>query len=344
MSDEAAVRSNSTSPAGGASAGMLLRQAREATGLHVAALAVAIKVPVKKLEALEADRFDELPDAVFVRALASSICRTLKVDAAPILAKLPQSVVPRLEANEGGVRMPHAGPGLFSGKSAAAMLSRPATLAVVVLLLAALAVVFIPEARDSVGMGEMVKSASAVLPSSSTASTNAAEPVPMAAVTLLTEKPQAAGAAPETSAVSPPPATSTVIINTPKVPAVPVAAPPQAPAAVAALPASAAKPAASAAARPAAAPAAVPAAAASAPASGLLVFKARERAWIRVSDAKGAVQFEKTLAPGESAAASGTLPLSVVVGNVAGTEVLLRGQPFSLEGVSQTNVARFEVK
>lgn len=36
-------------------AGALLRQARESTGLHIAALAVAMKVPVKKLEALEAE-------------------------------------------------------------------------------------------------------------------------------------------------------------------------------------------------------------------------------------------------------------------------------------------------
>ena len=35
-------------------AGALLRQAREAAGLHIAALAVSLKVPVKKIEALEA--------------------------------------------------------------------------------------------------------------------------------------------------------------------------------------------------------------------------------------------------------------------------------------------------
>ena len=47
------------------SAGMLLRQAREAAGVHIGALSVSLKVPVKKLEALEADRHDLLPDAVF---------------------------------------------------------------------------------------------------------------------------------------------------------------------------------------------------------------------------------------------------------------------------------------
>ena len=37
------------------SGGAMLRQAREAAGLHIGALAVSLRVPVKKLEALEAD-------------------------------------------------------------------------------------------------------------------------------------------------------------------------------------------------------------------------------------------------------------------------------------------------
>lgn len=79
------------------SAGTLLREAREAAGLHIGALSVALKVPVKKLEALEADRHDLLPDAVFARALAASICRTLKIDAEPVLGRLPLHVMPPLE-------------------------------------------------------------------------------------------------------------------------------------------------------------------------------------------------------------------------------------------------------
>ena len=52
----------------GKSAGAMIRAAREASGLHVAALAFSMKVPVKKLEALESDRLDLLLDSVFVRA------------------------------------------------------------------------------------------------------------------------------------------------------------------------------------------------------------------------------------------------------------------------------------
>ncbi len=73
-------------------AGGLLKQARVAKGLHIAALATSIKVAPRKLELLESDRFDELPGATFTRALAQTVCRSLKIDAAPVLALLPQPV------------------------------------------------------------------------------------------------------------------------------------------------------------------------------------------------------------------------------------------------------------
>lgn len=72
------------------SAGAMLRAARESQGVHIAMLAAAIKVSPRKLDALENDRHDELPDATFTRALALTVCRALKIDAAPVLARLPQ--------------------------------------------------------------------------------------------------------------------------------------------------------------------------------------------------------------------------------------------------------------
>ena len=80
----------------GVAAGRRLKQAREAAGLHVVALAAALKVPVKKLEALEAGRTADLPDATFARALAASVCRQLKIDPAEVLALLPQAASSRL--------------------------------------------------------------------------------------------------------------------------------------------------------------------------------------------------------------------------------------------------------
>jgi cytoskeleton protein RodZ len=89
--------------------------------------------------------------------------------------------------------------------------------------------------------------------------------------------------------------------------------------------------------------AASPAQGASAP-EDLLVFKAKSSAWVRVTDAKGAVQFEKTLSAGDTAMAAGQVPLAIVVGNVAAIELRVRGQAFNLEEVAKNNVARFEVK
>lgn len=87
-------------------AGGLLRQARQAQGLHIAALAAAIKVTPRKLELLESDQFDQLPDATFTRALAQTVCRTLKVDAGPVLALMPPPRGHRLEEISEGLNTP----------------------------------------------------------------------------------------------------------------------------------------------------------------------------------------------------------------------------------------------
>lgn len=84
------------------SAGALLREARESRGLHIAALAATIKVSPRKLDALEGDRHHELPDATFARALASTVCRALKVDPAPILERMPASTTRLSTLEDGG--------------------------------------------------------------------------------------------------------------------------------------------------------------------------------------------------------------------------------------------------
>jgi len=89
------------------SAGRLLREARERQGLHIAALAASIKVAPQKLEMLEADRFDALPDATFTRALAQTVCRALKIDPAAVLVLLPPAAAGhRLEQVGGGLNAP----------------------------------------------------------------------------------------------------------------------------------------------------------------------------------------------------------------------------------------------
>ena len=70
-------------------AGDLLRTSREAAGLSLEALAAVVKVPVRKLAALEAGRLDALPESVYVRGMVVGICRVLHADPQTILALLP---------------------------------------------------------------------------------------------------------------------------------------------------------------------------------------------------------------------------------------------------------------
>lgn len=128
-------------------AGTLLRRAREASGLHVAALAVSLKVPVRKLEALEEDRHDLLTDSVFVRALASSVCRALKIDPQPILERLPQTATPRLVRVSDGINTPFRAPSDGAAPTWFDQLTRPVFLAVFALLLGALVLILLPNTQ-----------------------------------------------------------------------------------------------------------------------------------------------------------------------------------------------------
>jgi len=97
---------NETTTASAGSAGAQLRKARESQRLPIEALAAAIKVPPQKLKLLEADRFGELPDPAFARALAQTVCRYLKIEPGPVLALLPPAVPNRMTNLTEGLNEP----------------------------------------------------------------------------------------------------------------------------------------------------------------------------------------------------------------------------------------------
>ena len=114
--------------AGSRTAGAMLKAARQRAGLHVAVLAATIKVAPAKLEALEQDRYDQLPNATFTRALAQSVCRSLKVDPRPVLALLPQVEAPALEGSAGRLNTPFQDRPSRTDGSGLAWASKPAGL------------------------------------------------------------------------------------------------------------------------------------------------------------------------------------------------------------------------
>jgi cytoskeleton protein RodZ len=320
------------------SAGALLRNAREAHGLHIAALAVSLKVPVKKIEALEADRIDLLPDAVFARALAASVCRALKVDPTEILARLPQTNTPRLNQGQQNINTPFRMPANGPGQSKLTALSKPTVLAVLALLLGALVLIFLPDVTKHTS--DAANAAVAGLKSStSISSSNAAG----AATTTGSDNPSSGTAM---GAGTPVFSTTEGGVTATAVPGAPVeGAAPANPGVTAAVTPSVTR-----STPTVASPTLVITTdlSASTPASmaadGMVVFRAKGQTWVEVIDARGQVTLRRTLQAGEAAGANGAPPLRVTVGRADQTQVLVRGKPFEDEARVRDNVLRFEVK
>jgi cytoskeleton protein RodZ len=286
-------------------AGDMLREAREAHGLHIDMVAAALKVSTQKLAALEADDIDALPDPVFARALAASVCRALRIDSAPVLAKLPGAQPAGLAEADRTISKtlrsaaPRSGVGGSNGQPSRALL-----IVVLLLLIGAAVLFWLPQSVfDRIGES----------------------------ISRLTVASSSADASAEPPAAAAPSASGTVVESIPPTAPVVAATAPVAPAPSAAVSPTPATPAA------ATAPAA--------PGANLIVFVAREDSWVTVNEANGKSLLRRTVQAGETVGLTGVPPLSVVVGRASGIDVQVRGKPFDLAPLTRSGgVARFEVK
>lgn len=304
--DDAPITESSLAPA---TAGSLLRQARVAKGLHVAALATSIKVAPRKLELLEADRYDDLPGATFTRALAQTVCRTLKIDSAPVLALLPQPADQGLSQLSRGLNEPFRDKPGRRVPSDLSFFKSPVVLAAGVLVLASAMLYLLPAG-------------------------------------WITEITQLGRGATREADAAPEPATEASAVVTLPPPEVAVAAsdvfPASAPAA-SALPMASAPAATPAASTPVAAAALPEASAAVAAATGALLLRAQAQSWIEVVDGRGNPLMSRLLQPGETVGLDGPTPLRVRIGNASATQVSFRGRPVELVP-SRDNVAKLELR
>ncbi|KAF1022794.1 MAG: Cytoskeleton protein RodZ [Paracidovorax wautersii] len=315
---------------GALTAGQTLRQARERAGLHLASLAAVLKVPPQRLEALEADDYDRLPGMAFVRGLASAMSRSLKLDAEQVLALLPKTEASALRQDRvvaSVARHPvlpsHSASYGYGGRS---KFARVLAVLAVVLLVGAVAIVFLPQIRDAAGL-------------------NAADAQPAAAdapAEVATSDAAAVSAANAAAGSS-----DSTLALTSLTPAAPASTPAPAPAP---LPTPAAT--SVAAAQPALQAGGAPAGGANLPTQGVLatpttgtvVFSAQGESWVEVLDANRLPLLRRTLQAGEKVGVSGAEPLSVTVGHVQNVAVEVRGQAFGLDSYKRGNVARFQVK
>lgn len=290
-------------------AGKLLRAARESQGMHLAVLAASLKVSPQKLEAIENDHPEQLPDATFARALAQSMCRALKIDAEPVLSLLPTaaSAGRGLDHVARGLNQPFHDRGVPSDGDEWQRFLSPPLIAAAVLVLAAVAVYLLPvgwvgrllptdagaSAVPEIAASNPIDAGVAVSSTTSTAPESAS---PTLAAASAVGSPEAEAAAPSSAVID-------TVFSAP-----------------------------------------LGTAASASAAGGLLTMRAVAESWVEVRDAKGQVLLSRTLAAGEAAGLDGPLPLRVTVGNAEATQIVFRGQPVALSESTRDNVARLELK
>jgi cytoskeleton protein RodZ len=299
-------------------AGQLLRQARQKAGVHLAVLSVTLKVPVRQLEALEADELDPSKGPVFYRGLASSVCRHLHTDAAPILALLPQTTA-QLQPLRSSIE-PEESEGSLGISSIpwGRMGSSKVFWGAALMLLLTGAFLWLPAPSQWAWLDD-VKS----LMADEVVSQEVNEPM------VVTPVLQIDATSPSTSASSAASAPSEA-----SAPVTPLVSAPPADSNPPVQPAPTAKPVSSAA----------PAAVVGSGDSPEWVFSATADSWLEVRNAQKAVVWSGVVKAGESTRIKSPLPVNVVVGRAQVVSATLRGQPFDLKPHTQVTVARFEVK
>ncbi|WP_396441769.1 helix-turn-helix domain-containing protein [Limnohabitans sp.] len=300
-------------------AGQLLRQARLKAGLHLAVLSVTLKVPVRQLEALEADQLDPGKGPVFYRGLASSVCRHLQTDAAPILALLPQmssQLAPLRSAIQPFENDASVG---IAGLPWGRMASSKVVWSAAFMLFLTGAFLWLPGPSQWAWL-EDVKS----LMADEVVSQEVGEPVSLPVFSATPPTFEASDAkttqSPASSVSNVSLATTTAVVTAPVASKISQVIP----------------------ANPATAMAS--SSANRSDASPEWVFSASGDSWLEVRNAQKAVVWSGVVKAGESTRIQSPLPVSVVVGRAQVVTATLRGKAFDLKPHTQVTVARFEVK
>ena len=320
--------------------GATLRAARERHGWSIADVAQQLRIRPPVLEAMEAGRFEKLPNGAyalgFVRSYADflgldrdEISRRVKAEAAALSAR-PELVFPKPLTES---RMPSAvvlavslvlavgGYGLWYYHSANVRLAAPRVDAVPPRLAAQVEPPK-PSARDAAAATVAEPSASPAAGSTAQTETGAASPSAPASATAPADATAPAGAAP---APAEPPAAGSSAAAAPSTPAPASASSEPAPAApqVAALPATPAPPPPAAESKPAAAPKQY----GDTDGNPRIVLKATADSWVQIRDHGGAIIFSRILRPGDSYAVPNRPGLVMATGSAGALDIVVDGKP-----------------
>lgn len=312
--------------------GAVLARHREMLGWSVEHVAEQLKMAPRQVVALEADDYAALPGLAVVRGFVRAYAKILKIDAAPLTAMIEVEAVapsvPHHLPSDLSRKMAQSGIPVTSGQPGRIwLLAGGGVVLILALVAAAQYMGYIQPMDQWVKSQPAPASAVATAPSGTTvhALPSPVAQAPNAAVTTL--PPPAA-----TSTATPAAATTSVT--------------PAAPATTAAAATTTAAPTTTIAAARTATTTTTTTTAAAAPSgsAGDVEFTVREDTWVQLKLADGTNVVSRLLKAG----AVETFPFDgeavLVIGNVAGVDVKVRGEPLPVKSVKGNNTARITIK
>ncbi len=294
-----------------AGVGELLRQAREARGLKVEEIAQTLKLGVRQIEAIEADRWESLPGATIVRGFVRNYARLVQVDATPLMARLDSVLAKPSDT----LAVPETRPANVTTSTISGT-RRDRTVVFAGLGLVGLAVAaYLLMPNDLSALRENTQS---LLDSLSRK--EAPKPVENAEPVAAPAAAGTASAPTPGEPVFPPGATPQQIMNPQAVTPAELALPVQ----------------------PTVSPAAAPVREIPAPTAGApqMRFVFDKESWLEVRDRDNKVVFSQKLGGGAEQSVSGNGPLSLVIGYAPGVRLFWRGQAVDLAPHTKGDVAR----
>lgn len=303
-----------------------IRQAREAMGLSLEALASTLKVSPAKLDALESGRYTELPDLAFARALAKTVCRHLGIDPAGVLAGLPSAQPVDLSASDQKGVPFKASKARLNLDAAGSLpwtdLLNAKWLLPIGILAAAMLLHFWPQ--ETPWLDAQIKSLTDGASHPASAAVAPALPVELLERNARAAEVASSQSSEAVASVAPPP-------SQPSAEAVTLPENASAPQSVATSPLSP--------------PVAASGAALSAPSESILQLVMSDSSWVEVRrPVSGEKVLYRQLSAGEVVNVDAAPPLSVKIGNAAAVKLNFRGQPIELDAFTRNNVARLELK
>jgi cytoskeleton protein RodZ len=298
--------------------GAALAAARESRGLSVAEVAERLKLTPRQIEALEAEDWAALPDAVFVRGFVRNYAK--------LVGMAPEALMPAVDGAEAVTRTitaPSAGVRLGSSPVARWLLL-PLLLVILFVTVVVGLYTWLRQGEHALlPAGQPTEHVPTAPPSSAEGQGGGVSLGPQAPLPATTTQPPPPAAAPAPS-YQPAPASE------------PVAMPPVAQT-QAREPASAPPP------RTASTPEAAESAPAQPQGRVSMRFAPAEDSWIQVVDAKG-MRFSKLVRGGSTEVVSGTPPFRLVVGNAATVSLVYNGHVIDLKPYIGEKVARLTLE